>query len=121
MAEQPTSRSPDPSEVSARLHEIAQLLRGTHHLGPEAQQALAQFADELGTILEAAETPPPEAAPLVESTAHVVQALHQDQDNGPATAARSRLQEMAARFDARAPRVADFARRLLEALANLGI
>ena len=121
MAKSQPRSALDPSEVPARLHEIAELLRGTHHLGPEAQQALAEFADELGNILNQATAPPPEAAPLVESTGHVVEALHQEQGTTQVTAARSRLQELAAEFDARAPRVADFARRLLDALANLGI
>jgi hypothetical protein len=121
MAEPQPTPSLNPSEVPARLHEIAELLRGTHHLGPDAQQALAEFADELGKILEQAAAPPHEAAPLVETTGHVVEALHQEQGVTQGTAARHRLQELAAEFDARAPRVADFARRLLDALANLGI
>jgi hypothetical protein len=121
MAEQQPSPSADSSAVSAQLHEIAQLLRGTHHLGAEAQQALAQLADELGNLLDPALPPPPEAAPLVESTAHVVQALHGEQSSAPSPAARYRLQQLAAELDARAPRVAAFARRLLEALGNIGI
>jgi hypothetical protein len=107
---------PQPS-LSKRLHEIAALLRGTHHLGPEAQQALAQLADELGEQW----TPAAESGPLLESTKHVVEALRHEQGSGPLSAARQRLEESAAALEARAPRAADFARRLLETLADLGI
>jgi hypothetical protein len=108
-------------EMSGRLHEIAQLLRGTHHLGPEAQQALAKLADELGDLLDPTVPPPAEAAPLLESTAQVVAALHQEQGAGPLTAARQRLEHALAEVESHAPGSADFARRLLDILANLGI
>jgi hypothetical protein len=121
MAQHDPPDSLTQAEISSRLHEIAQLLRGTHHLGPEAQQALAEFADELGSLLETAPPPPAEAAPLVETTAHVVESLHQEDERESAPAARSRLLELAAEADARAPRLADFTRRLVDALSNLGI
>jgi hypothetical protein len=108
-------------DVSGRLHEIAKLLRGTHHLGPEAQQALAKLADELGNLLDPATTLPAEAAPLLESTAHVVSALRDKRGPGPLSAARARLEKTVAEVEARAPGAADFARRLLDTLANLGI
>jgi hypothetical protein len=121
MAEQQSPQSMDPAAVPGRLHEIAQLLRTTHHLGPEAQRALAELADELADILDPSTAHPVEAAPLVESTAHVVEALHHDQDTGLLTGARGRLEKMLAGFEGRAPRTVDFARRLLDVLANLGI
>jgi hypothetical protein len=108
-------------DVSGRLHEIAKLLRGTHHLGPEAQQALAKLADELGNLLDPAAPPPAEAVPLLESTAHVVSALRDRKGAGPLGAARERLEETIAEVEARVPGTADFARRLLDTLANLGI
>jgi hypothetical protein len=111
----------DPSDVSGRLHEIAQLLRGTHHLGAEAQEALAKLADELGNLLDPAQPPPPEAAPLVNSTVKVVEALREGQSTGLLSAARQRLQETVAEVESHAPGSADFARRLLDVLANLGI
>jgi hypothetical protein len=117
MAEPPS----DSSGVAERLHEIARLLRTTDHLGPEAQQALAELADELANVLQPHTTPPAEAAPLVESTAEVVEALHQEHDAGLLTAARDRLEKMVAAFEGRAPHTVDFARRLLDVLANLGI
>jgi hypothetical protein len=121
MAEQQPVHSTSPSEVPGRLHEIAQLLRATHHLGPEAQHALADLADELGNLLDPQAAPAAETAPLVDTTAHVVEALHHKQGAGPLTAARQRLEQLAAEFEGRAPNAAGFARRLLDALANLGI
>jgi hypothetical protein len=106
-----------PADLAARLHEIARLLRESHHFGPEAQAALAQLADDLGHHLAA----PPEATHLVESTAQVVEALHHEEGTGPLAAARRRLAEVAAEVEARAPQAAHFARRLLDALADLGI
>jgi hypothetical protein len=117
MAEQQPSRPLSAAEISSRLHEIAKLLRSTHHLGTEAQEALAQLADELGDSW----TPAAESAPLLESTTHVVQALRHGQATGPLSGARQRLEETAAAMEARAPGAADFARRLLDTLANLGI
>jgi hypothetical protein len=121
MAENQPERPLSPSELSDRLHEIAQLLRGTHHLGPEAQQALAHLADQLGNLWDPETTAPAEAAPLLESTSQVVESLRHENDSGPLAAARERLEETVAALEARAPRAADFARRLLETLSNLGI
>ena len=121
MAQQQPSQPAGGSELVDRLHEIARLLRTAHHLGPEAQQALARLSEDLGKALDPAAAPSPEEAELVQSTAKVVEALHQSQDSGPLDAARERLEESAAELEARAPNVAEFARRLLDTLSNLGI
>jgi hypothetical protein len=121
MAQQQSSDSTGPSEVAGRLHDIAQLLRTTHHLGPEAQHALAELADELANVLIPHTAPAAEAAPLVESTADVAEALHDRESTGPLAAARTQLEKMVAAFEGRAPQTVDFARRLLDVLANLGI
>jgi hypothetical protein len=107
--------------VPGKLHEIARLLRTTQHLGPEAQHALAELADELGSALDPATAASAETSPLVETTAHLVSALHHDQRGGPLNAARQRLQELVAKLDGRTPYGADFARRLLDVLVDLGI
>jgi hypothetical protein len=121
MADRQNPGSTDPAEVPSRLHEIASLLRGTHHFGPEVQRALAELADEMANLLDPNTKASPEATRLVESTAHVVEALHQEQPTGPQSAARGRLEKLIAEIEGRAPRTVDFARRLLDALANLGI
>src|SRR5581483_11755002 len=82
------------AETSNRLHEIAQLLLKTHHLGPQTQQALAELADELGSSFEQTKTPLMTTAPLVESIAHVAEALHHGESQGSLEAARSRLWEL---------------------------
>ena len=118
--QQPTP--PDSSPLPNRLHEIAQLLRQTHHLGPDAQQALADLADQLGGVFEQAQSPAAATQPVVESIANVVQALHPGAARrGPFTAARERLQELAASVEGRAPNLSAFVGRLLDTLADLGI
>jgi len=104
-----------------RLHEITRLLQTADHLGPEAQQALARLSEDLSNALDPSAPVSPEEAELVHSTGRVVEALHNEKDAGPLQAARDRLERSAAQLEARAPHVADFARRLLDTLANLGI
>jgi hypothetical protein len=115
-----TPRPLTADELPGRLQEIARLLRGTHHLGPEAQQALAELADELGKLLDPS-TPPEAAGRLLESTGHVVEALREKKSAGMVGAARQRLQKTVAEVESHVPGSADFVRRLLDVLANLGI
>jgi hypothetical protein len=103
------------------LHEIAQLLRQTHHLGPQAQQALARLADELGEVPEMASLPSAEGTQLLERTTALVEALHRQQKASRLIAARDRLEQAVYVTGAQAPLVAGIARRLLDTLANLGI
>jgi hypothetical protein len=121
MAEQHEPSSLNPSDVPGRLHEIAQLLRKTHHLGPETQHALAELADELGKAFEQPQAPLATPVPFVESIGHVVEALHHAEGRGPLNAARQQLQELAASVEGRAPNASAFAHRLLDALADIGI
>jgi hypothetical protein len=121
MVDPQNTSAGDPSAVQARLHEIAELLRKTHHLGPEAQQALAKLADELGKAIGEPRTPLASPLPFVESMAQVVEALHQSEDQGPTDAPRDRLRELAAKVETQAPNATAFARRLLDTLSALGI
>lgn len=115
MAEAP---SPD---VRGNFQDLARQLRGAHHLGPEAQQALAELVEELGQAFPAGEGPPAEMTHLAESTAHVVEALRQQDETGLLGAARERLERATVAAETRAPVAAGVARRLVDALANLGI
>jgi hypothetical protein len=108
------------SAVPAQLHEIAQLLRDTDHLGPEARQALAELADDLGDAFGSAAAAPAEATPLVHHLADVVEALHHER-RGLLAGARRRLEGVIAPVEGRAPYGVAFARRLLDVLASLGI
>jgi hypothetical protein len=121
MPDSPQGQPTPPPALQERLHEIGKLLRRTHHLGPEAQQALARLADELSAVPEMAALPSAEANRLLEQTTDLVAALHRQADEGLLAAARNRLEEAVYSAGARAPVAAGVARRLLETLANLGI
>src|SRR5262245_39899096 len=115
---QPTP--PDPqtrAEVQARLQELARQLRQTRHLDPEAQQAVADLLAELSQALHPEVLSFKEAGQLVESTAHLAEALHQGQPRGPLQAARQRLERAVLRAEARAPLLTGIVGRLLDALA----
>ena len=112
---------PQPSDSVAKFHAVAQLLREAHHLGPEAQRELADLLDELGAALASDAVPPAEKAHLADSAAHLVRALHQQHDEGLWGRARHRLEQAIVAAEAQAPVAAGVARRLVDALANLGI
>src|SRR5262249_32491808 len=121
MPETPEPAGRAPAEEQATLQNIAQLLRDADHLGPEAQQALADLVDELAGSLAGPTLPPPEAAHLAASTAHLVEAVRHQHNAGVLSAARARVAQAIVSAEVRAPVVSGVARRLLEALSNLGI
>lgn len=108
---QPSSGDP------ARLRELAGLLRAADHLSPEAQQALADLVEELSGALPGTAA----SAQLAESAAHLAAALHEQKDPGLLERARQRLEEAALRAETEAPVATGVVRRLIDALANLGI
>jgi hypothetical protein len=110
-----------PHGVQSSLHTIAEVLRDPHPLSFEAREALAALLDELGNLLTAPEAPPQALGHLAESTAHLVQAVHRRADEGLLTAARDRAEQSILGIEAQAPVLAGVARRLLDALANIGI
>jgi hypothetical protein len=113
--------SPIDPAVSARLRQLAQLLREAHHLKPETQQALANLVQELSGALASSAPSAANQAHLVEGTAHLVEALHQQKHAGFLAAASKRLEEAAVRAEAEAPLATGIVRRLIDTLANLGI
>ena len=121
MPEQPSGASPSPSDLQARVHAIAEFLRQADHLGPEAQQALAELVDELGNMLRSTAVPSAEMAQLTDSTAHLVQALHPEQDAEARAVALGRLEEAVLRVENKAPTAAGILHRLVETLSNIGI
>jgi hypothetical protein len=121
---EPTPASPSPappSPVGDSLHAIAVFLRSGQPLSPEAQTTLADLLDELGTIAAEPAPPPAEVAHLAESMSHLVAAAAQGRDRNVWAAARTRLERAAAGVEAQAPTLAGLARRLLDALSNIGI
>src|SRR5579859_2015419 len=110
-----------PRSAEARLKELAGLLRTSPHLEPKAQGELADLLDELARVVA---TAPPasadESAHLAESTAHMSQALHQGSESALASAQR-RLEASALRAETSVPLATGIVRRILAALADLGI
>lgn len=121
MPDTPSPNNPSVSEVQSRLHEVARMLRHSPDLGAESQRILAELVDELSTVLQAANVPPAEVAHLAESTAHLAESLSQPQDIGLVSKARGRLEEKLLEAESHAPTAVGLARRLLDALANIGI
>jgi hypothetical protein len=121
MSEQPPGGPPVTSEVEASLHTIARVLREAQPLGPEARRALADLVDELGNVLHSAAVPAPDVSHLADSTTHLIQALHQRHDAGRLARARDRLEQAILSVERQAPVAAGLARRVLDALANVGI
>jgi hypothetical protein len=121
MPEQPSAGPPLPPAVQASLHAVAQALRDPHPLDPEARAALAALVDELGNLLANPQVPDEAVRHLADSTAHLVQAVRRRADEGLLAAARGRLEQAILGVEAQAPLAAGVARRLLDALANIGI
>jgi hypothetical protein len=115
--EQPGKLSPEAARE--RLEQLAGLLRQAPHLEPQAQRDLANLLDELARSLATA--PTGETAHLAESAAHMAHAVHEQHHPSGISNARRRLEESAARAEAEAPLATGIVRRLLAALADLGI
>jgi hypothetical protein len=107
--------------VPARLQQLAQRLRQAHHLGPEERSALAELVEELSQALDPASLPEPARKHLEDNAAHLLQALQTPEQQGTLGAATKRLEEAALRLENEAPQVTGIVRRLIDALANLGI
>jgi hypothetical protein len=120
MAEQEQAVPAAPPVVANRLHEVARLLRGTHHLGVEARQSLAEMADELAERIAVTPMPPAEEEHLSQTAERLVEVLHH-KEQGPVRAARDRLEEAVLAAADRVPVLAGLARQLLDALAKVGI
>jgi hypothetical protein len=112
---------PAVAEVRTRLHDTAGLVRDSANLDPEVRTALSELLDELGRALESPEAPPAEVARLAQDAAHLADALHHGHDSGLLESARQRLEGLMLQAESRAPNAVGVTRRLIDALANLGI
>jgi hypothetical protein len=113
--------TPPPAEtIKASLLECAELLRRTDHLDPVAQKALAELIIELVGALDPAVSSE-RTAHLAETSAELARALHERHDAGLIAAARARLEAAAAKAEAEAPVATGLARRLIDALAGIGV
>ena len=118
---EPASTPPTAAEVRAHLHNISQLLRNVDHLGPEAQELLADLVEELGKSIETGTVPSQEVARLTECASQFVQAVHEREEPGVLGAARARLQRAVIAAESEVPVVAGLTHRLVDMLSNLGI
>ena len=121
MPEQSPSDPPAPPGVQPSLHAVAEMLRDPHPLSHEVRAALADFVDELGTALAGSSVPPAEVTHLADSAAQLVKTVHRQDAPGVLAAARARLEAAILTTESKAPLAAGLARRLLDALANIGI
>jgi hypothetical protein len=110
-----------PSDVAARLREVARLVRGADHLDPEARQTFADLAEQMADNLSRPHAPGAEEVELGKLAGELIAALHREEEAAPVAASRHRLQEAVVAAQTRAPLAAETARELLDALANLGI
>ncbi len=121
MPEQEPQIPPPPEGRAAELHAVARALRETPHLGREARQALADFLDALDDPETTAAAAPDDMNHLASRAARLLTALHRQQDHSVLAAARDGLEEAVLRVEAEAPVTAGAFRRLLDALANIGV
>ena len=82
------------AEQPARLQELAQLLRGAHHLGAEERGELAELLEELNQALAPAGLPEATRQHVEDNAGHLIQALHGQAQEGLLASARKRLEEM---------------------------
>jgi hypothetical protein len=121
MSDQPAEGRPSRADVQDNLTALAQLLRKTHHVGPEAQRELAEIVEDLAKALASAPAPSTEMTALAASTGHLVEALHQQKDKGMLADARARVEKAIVTAEAKAPFAAGIAQRLVDVLTDLGI
>ena len=121
MPDTPQSQPPSVAELQARLRDVANSLRRSSSLDVPSQRALSELVQELSKALAAAQIPADELAHLADSTAHLAETLHHEEDRGLLGKARDRFEGALINAETHAPNLVGVARRLLDALANLGI
>jgi DNA repair ATPase RecN len=121
MSEPNSESRPGAAKVEEHLHTIARLLRDVRHLGPEAQDLLAELVDELGRSLESKEVPPAELNRIAEHVAALLRAAKPGAEMGLIGQVRDRLEQAATALESRAPLLTGLTRRLIETLSELGI
>jgi hypothetical protein len=107
--------------VHAHLDAISALLRRPHRLDAATQAALADLVDELDKALKLGKIPVEEAMRLAATASRFAETVHREEKAGERTAARDRLLEAAAAAEIKAPLISGLARRVMDALSNVGI
>jgi len=121
MSDTPETNPPSVQEVAARLRDVASEMRKSRSLDAHSQRVLAELVDELSKALAEPNVPPAEVARLAESTAQLAESLHRRHDRGLLERARDSLEGAVIDAEAHAPVAVGLARRLLDALASIGI
>lgn len=121
MSDSPPAITPSVVEVQRRLHDVAKLLKESSCVDSSSQRVLAELVEELSTFLQTAHVPPSEVAHLAESTAHLAESLHHQHDATMIDRAREGLEGAVVRAETHAPVAVGLARRVLDALSNIGI
>jgi hypothetical protein len=121
MSEQVPTPPPDVAKVQADLQDVIQRMRTARHLDPSLQQRLADLLEELRKAIQATPEPSAELLHVAQSAAQLAQHLHRQEKHGMLASAKAQLQRTIAHAEVEAPRVTDLARRLIDALANIGI
>jgi len=121
MAQESPIPAPSSQEVHAHLQAIAELLRQPHRLEAAAQVALADLVDELDNALKLGNIPNDEAVRLAATASLFAEAVHRKEEPGVLKAARDRLDQAAIAVESKAPLAAGLARRVMDALSNVGI
>jgi hypothetical protein len=118
-----TPGNPSVPEIQARLHALAERLRRPGVLDADSRGILAELVDELGAALRSAAVPADEVAHLAATTAHLAEVLQHppEQRRGWLETLQAPLEEAAVRAEAHAPVAVGLVRRLIDALANIGI
>jgi len=113
--------NPSVSQIQARLHEIARMLRESPTVDDASRKTLAELVDGLTTTLQAGQVPPGEIAHLAEVTAHLTESLHHQHDSSQLSSVRDRFEQTVLSAEAKMPFLSGMVHRLSEALANIGI
>jgi uncharacterized protein DUF4404 len=121
VPDKPHPNKPDDNPVRTRLRELAQAVRRAHHLEPETRRKLADLLTGLSQDLKPETLSAEDKAHLVAGIVELSEALEQEKGTGPLTKARGRLEEAVVEAQAEAPVATGFLRRLIDALANIGI
>lgn len=106
--------------VQEQVRTIARLLQEVHPLSAESQRLLGGLLAELADALGGAPVAPERLARFTETTAHLVEAVHQ-QEQHRLVGLRDRLDHAAAEVESHYPTLAALARQLIDALTSIGI
>ncbi len=121
MTENAVPGDPSAAEIRARLEEAARLVRQSKRLDTDSRQILAELVEELSATLRTAQLSPTELSHLESTTTNLAKVLHHEPTEGALHSVQEGFEQVIVTLEARAPLVAGLARRMLDALANLGI